>query len=288
MTFAGIVFVLGIILILPLGVSSSFAENSWNIFMTPYDGIQKDELFSPFELPISSGDTVTWINQDSVTHKITSGIPAHLDFSGEFFETGVLSPGDSFSIPLEFPGFAGYYYFCEIHPWFTGKIFFEDRDGILHSTLDITYDVVNSESLQISGLVEPDLGNTSYEIQIYDSKNNLIFDKLSSFEPDASFELFIDISSSIWDHDENYLLKLVYSVPSESTELALNIPADNLNSELKSNALEFCNDSSSDFFYSDVLLPSWFSQSLCWFGTGLVVEKEISDSIHFFQKLSQT
>lgn len=287
MTFVSIVVLLGFILILPLGVSSVYGENTWSIFLNPHEGIQKDELFSPLELPISSGDTVTWINQDSVTHKITSGIAAHPDYSGEFFSTDILPPGDSFSVSLEYPGFAGYYYFCEIHPWFSGKIFYEDRPGMYQSTLDISYDVTDSEILIINGLVESDLGNTVYEILIYDSKNHLIFHKLYSFESDAVFDVSIDTSSSIWKHDENYLLKLVYGVPSESTSLSLNIPINNLDYNLKSSALVFCDDfiSDSSLTFNDNLLPLWYFQPICWYGSGLIVEQEHFDAVNFFQNL---
>ena len=285
MTFVSIVLLLSILLILPLGISSVYAENSWSIFLNPHEGNQKDELFAPLELPIASGDTVTWINQDSVAHKITSGVAAHPDYSGEFFATGILSPGDSFSITLDNSGFAGYYYFCEIHPWFSGKIFYEDRPGMFQSTLDISYDVTDSEILNIDGLVESDLGNTDYEILIYDSKNHLLYQKLDSFESDATFDISIDVSSSIWKHDENYLFKLAFGVPSESTNLSLNIPITDLNSRLKSDALVFCGDSksNSDFTFNDNLLPLWFFQSVCWYGDGLIVEQEFIDAVRFLQ-----
>lgn len=285
MTFVGMVLLLGFILILPLGVSSVYGENSWNVFLNPYEGLQQDELFAPHELPISSGDTVTWINQDSVTHKITSGIAAHPDYSGEFFSTDVLSPGDNFSVSLENQGFAGYYYFCEIHPWFTGKIFFEDRPGMYKSTLDFSYDLQDSEVLSITGLVDSDLSTSSYEILIFDSKNNLIFQKIDSFEADATFDVSVDVSNSNWKHDENYVAKLVYGVPSESTSLFMTILVPKLDGELVSKSLEFCQYSESDFLFEDVLIPSWYSKSLCWFGNGLVVQKEVSDSLGFFQDL---
>ena len=200
----------------------------------------------------------------------------------------MLSPGGSYSISLD-PDFAGYYYFCEIHPWFTGKIFFEDREGIFHSTLDISYEIHDSKTLLVNGLVDSDFGTTGYEILIYDSKNNLIFQKVNSFNLDATFDISIDISSSVWDHDENYILKLVYGIPSESTVLSLNIPINDVDSELQSKSLEFCQDydSDSDFLYEGNYIPNWYKKSLCWFGNGLIVEKEISDSMNFFQKSIQ-
>jgi len=285
MMFMTILVLLGFILFLPFGVSTASAANSWSIFVNPHEGIQNDELFAPFELPISSGDTVTWINHDSVSHKITSGVSTHPDFSGEFFSTDILSPGDSFSIILENEGFAGYYYFCEIHPWFSGKIFYEDRSGMYQSTLDFSYDVDDSEMMIISGLVDSDLATTMYEILIYDSSNNLLFQNIDSFGIDATFDVSIDISSSIWKHDENYVAKLVYGVPSESTLLDMVIPISKIDTELKSKYLELCQNSVNDFLFEDVLIPLWYAQSFCWAGDGLVVQKEVSDALIFFNNL---
>jgi len=286
MTFVSIVLLLSVILILPLSVSSVYAENYWSVFLNPHEGTQKDELFAPLELPISSGDTVTWINQDSTNHKITSGVAAHPDFSGEFFTTDVLSPGDSFSITLVNEGFAGYYYFCEIHPWFSGKIFFEDRPGIYQSTLDFTYDVDDSEIMTISGLVESDLATTMYEVLIYDNSNNLLFQKIDSFESDATFAVSVDISNSIWKHDENYVAKLVYGVPSESTQLEMTISIPKISDDLKSEYLGICQNSVTDFLYEDVLIPFWYVKSFCWAGNEYVVQKEISDALIFFSNFS--
>ena len=279
---------LGVLFSLSVLFMPAYAENSWNVFLSPYEGIEKEELFSPLELPISSGDTVTWINHDSTAHKIVSGVAEHPDYSGEFFSIPVLSTGESYSISLEPNGYVGYYYFCEIHPWFTGKIFFEDRTDIFQSTLDISYEIDDSEILSVNGLVDSDLGTTGYEILIYDGNNNLVFQKIYSFESDASFDISIDTSSSIWDHDENYVLKLVYGIPSESTNITIVMPVPVIDDELKINSLKFCQDSESDsnFLFEGVVVPSWYKQSLCWFGNGFIVQNEVLDSLDFFRNSS--
>ncbi len=275
-------------LILPMALSAH-AENSWGVLVSPYEGLQKDELFRPIELPISSGDKVTWINQDSTTHKITSGVSDYSDYYGEFFSVDAMSPGKSSTVTLNYEGYAAYYYLCEIHPWFTGKLFFEDNPHMFQSTLDISYDIHNSETLLVSGLVHSDLGTTGYEILIFDSANNLIFHKDYSFEPDATFDVSVDISSVMWKHDENYLLKLVYGVPSESTNLSLKIPISDVDDELKSKSLEFCQDSElySDFVFEGINVPNWYKKSLCWFGNGLVDQNEISNSLVFLREFPQ-
>lgn len=215
--FLGLIFSLGI---LP---TVTYAE-SWHIFLNPYEGPKKTELFSPAELPISLGDSVIWVNQDSDIHEIVSGVPNHPDYSGEYFSTGELSIGDEFTEVFDDNSFAAYYYFCKIHPWYTGKIFFQDREGIYNSTLDISYTISESETLHVTGLVESDVAKTAYEVLIYDDENNLVFQKLDLFKPDASFDVFVDIPTTL-NPDEIYLLKLVYGVPSESTELLLDLPS---------------------------------------------------------------
>ncbi|MCV0409538.1 MAG: hypothetical protein K5783_01655 [Nitrosopumilus sp.] len=279
-----IMIILGLFMVLPYIVLSAYAENSWIVSINPYDSHGGQELFKPKELPIFSGDRVTWQNNDSISHRIVSGVPQHPDYSGTFFSTDIISGGEnSNSISLDFTDYAGYYYFCEIHPWYTGKIFFEDRPNILFSTLDISYEILNQNILSIGGLVESDLGNTEYEMLIYDSKNNLVYQKIKSFESDSSFNEVIDISDSLWDKDENYVLKLVYGIPSESTSMQIKI-SKNIAYE-KSKYLEFCQDFKleDNFIFEEVLLPNWFKKTLCWYGNDLMTEKEFVNSLNFFK-----
>ncbi|KAF6247791.1 hypothetical protein C6990_01855 [Nitrosopumilus sp. b3] len=272
-------------MITPVIIFSAYAENSWTVFINPYEDLEKKELFQPRELPIFSGDNITWQNNDITTHKIVSGVPNHPDYSGEYFATETISPGKDYTISLDFNGFAGYYYFCEIHPWFTGKIFFEDRPDIFYSTLDISYKILENEILSIGGLVDTDFGKTEYEILIYDSEGNLVYQKGHSFEPDASFNTSIDISEPIWKKDENYMMKLVYGVPSESTSMPLKIPKDA--SYEKSKYLEFCQDfkSEDNFMFEKMQLPNWYKKALCWYGDEVITEKEFSDSLNFFKNI---
>ena len=264
----------------------AYAENSWDISISPYDSMDKKELFQPLELPIHSGDKVTWTNNDSTTHKIVSGISQYPDYAGEFFASDIIGPGEKYSISLDFKDFAGYYYFCEIHPWFTGKIFFEDRPDIFQSTKEITYEIQNSKTLTIKGIVEADLGTTNYEIVIFDSKNNLVFQKIDTFSADATFNVSTDISKPIWKNDEKYVLKLVYGVPSESTKMELKIPVKNTADEIK---LKTCQESKTnkEVLVQGINLPKWYEGPLCWVENGFISQKEISESIDFFKKSLQ-
>jgi plastocyanin len=64
----------------------------------------------PIDVP--AGTTVTWINDDSMPHTVTSTEGA--------FDSDTLNHGESFSFTFTTPG--EYDYFCEIHPTMTGRV----------------------------------------------------------------------------------------------------------------------------------------------------------------------
>lgn len=67
--------------------------------------------FSPKSLTVKVGTTVTWTNNDSVTHTVTAN-------GGAFNHT--LNPGNPFSFTFTKAG--TYSYHCSIHPYMTATI----------------------------------------------------------------------------------------------------------------------------------------------------------------------
>ena len=72
----------------------------------------KGLAFNPSALTISKGANVTWTNDDSTTHTVTSDTGA--------FESGNLSPGNSFT--RQFNDTGTFPYHCTIHPSMKGTI----------------------------------------------------------------------------------------------------------------------------------------------------------------------
>jgi YVTN family beta-propeller protein len=77
-------------------------------FMTSIRGM----AFTDPVIRIQAGQQITWTNQDSVTHTVTS--------DQGLWDSGNIEPGKSFSMKLEKPGQYGYH--CSIHPFMTGTI----------------------------------------------------------------------------------------------------------------------------------------------------------------------
>ena len=72
-----------------------------------------DFAFSPKDITVNAGDTVTWTNQDSMDHTVTSTDGGPLD-------SGNLSKGASYRHTFSTPG--TYRYHCAYHPSMTGTV----------------------------------------------------------------------------------------------------------------------------------------------------------------------
>ncbi len=79
---------------------------------------ETNECFIPAEVTVNVGDTVTWSNDDSAAHTVTSGTPS--DGPDGKFDSSLFMAGTTFSYTFDKAG--EYNYFCMVHPWMTGKV----------------------------------------------------------------------------------------------------------------------------------------------------------------------
>ena len=81
-------------------------------------GCEIDDIcYIPSQFTIQKGNSVTWVNEDSAFHSVTSGF---YDAPTELFDSGYLDPFESFSYTFDDAGV--YDYYCTLHPWMEGKI----------------------------------------------------------------------------------------------------------------------------------------------------------------------
>jgi len=78
---------------------------------------ETNSCYIPFNVSVSAGEEITWSNDDSAAHTVTSGLPGAPD---GIFDSSLFMAGGTFSITLDEPG--EYPYYCMVHPWMTGII----------------------------------------------------------------------------------------------------------------------------------------------------------------------
>ena len=81
---------------------------------------ESDRCYIPSTITIDSGNQVTWLNQDSAFHSVTSGF---YDEPSDLFDSGHLDPYESFTFDFNEEG--TYDYFCTLHPWMEGQVIVE-------------------------------------------------------------------------------------------------------------------------------------------------------------------
>jgi plastocyanin len=72
----------------------------------------RDFSFEPAQLSVEPGTTVTWTNEGNEPHTVTA--------DNGLFDSGMLYPGDSYSV--QFDGMGTLSYYCTLHPSMTGGI----------------------------------------------------------------------------------------------------------------------------------------------------------------------
>ena len=111
-----------------LGVTPAFGQEASDVTITAGAGasasadcVAANNCFSPSPLTVAPGTTVTWTNNDKLSHTITSGKVSD-DNAGSLFDSGLVKPGKTFQFTFANATAGTVNYFCTVHPWMTGQV----------------------------------------------------------------------------------------------------------------------------------------------------------------------
>ena len=118
--FLVLTLVAGIMAITPSAFADHMKADVYNAVGSSTPGCEKtNSCFEPYETIIDVGGEVTWHNEDTAAHTVTSG-----DIKGEgpdgIFDSSLLGPGKTFFFKFEEAG--TFKYFCMVHPWMEGIV----------------------------------------------------------------------------------------------------------------------------------------------------------------------
>ncbi len=87
---------------------------------------ETNECWDPAEVTVSVGETVTWSNDDTAAHTVTSG---SVDAGGPDgnFDSSLFMAGTTFEWTPDAEG--EYPYFCMVHPWMAGMVIVGEAMG---------------------------------------------------------------------------------------------------------------------------------------------------------------
>ena len=79
---------------------------------------EKNACYLPVTVSINVGDTVSWSNDDTAAHTVTSG--SAVEGPNFVFDSSLLIAGGTFEHTFDSSGTEDYY--CMVHPWMTGTV----------------------------------------------------------------------------------------------------------------------------------------------------------------------
>ena len=320
LNFAKAYVMIHLFVVLALGIApfvffSAYADegqNEWKITI-PNGASNQDRQIGayPDEFPVLVGDVIIWENEDDVPHSITSGLPAYPEFSGVFFNPGLVNPGESVSHVLVNSDFNSFYYFCEFHPWLTGNFFIgnnlvaqpEVNEAIITEKQSYNF----GDTVSFSGKVHPDFKKTDYTALIYNQNNDLVYISNGVFDDTASFSETTIAEGEIWSNDGNYQIKIVYGVPSKVAQTIIELSNDNtktIPTWIKNVGGYWCTDQISDKEFIDAVqflitekvillknteygvsdsqqVPQWIKNNACWWADDKIPDLDFISGIEY-------
>ncbi|WP_218192570.1 cupredoxin domain-containing protein [Candidatus Nitrosotenuis aquarius] len=270
-----------------------------NYQVTILDGTSQQDSglkFYPETLPFSGDDTITWKNQDSATHSVTSGIGTHPEYSGKFFKTGAIEPGKSGSVKIDVKQNFAFYYFCEIHPWLAGKLVVETApESQPETTNPIVSEIQIGSDVSLTGQVHYDFRKTPYDILTYQG-DSLVGVKHGLFDDSGSYTDTIRQLAP-----GTYTLKIVYGLPTQVGATSIEI-TEQIPKWIRTDAKWWADDSITDSEFvkaieylakeniikihksqtaQNTVIPAWFKSSAGWWASGQISDTEFAKSLQY-------
>lgn len=174
--------------------------------------------YKPFQVDISAGDTVTWINQDNQAHTATTGTS---NYGPEgVFDSGVIQPGHSFT---QFFGTVGKYpYYDKVDMWPSGlvvvsKTFSHAELSWVPESLKIEKENYTSNGILITKQIQ-NTGNADAPAIIFTLKiknqTSLFYNNLVKLDVPAKQSVPVVF---VWDNPTNGQYRLFFDANSANT-----------------------------------------------------------------------
>lgn len=216
-------------------------------------------FYTPTVIDIKTGDKITWKNDDTAVHTVSTGRP---DLGGDGrIDSGLINPGGTFSYTFDKAGVYGYY--CIIHPWMTGTVNVGNgQPSQTPVTLSIRTDKTEylaGDNVTISGQASEFVPNEEVTVWVTDLSGNGVASNHVSPENSDSFSTTI-MPNDLWIPGQEYVINAQYgSRGTISTTKIMYEP-------------------------SRSAMPSWIRESANQWASGQITDKMFATSIQYMLK----
>jgi len=103
---------------------------------------ETNECYLPYEVTVDVGGEVTWSNDDTAAHTVTSGSAA--EGPDGVFDSSLFMAGNTFSHKFEEVG--TYNYFCMVHPWMEGIVVVQEAEAETGDDEEIMVEITTGQA----------------------------------------------------------------------------------------------------------------------------------------------
>jgi len=100
-------------------IPNTFAQENGVSIAAGASNPSATEFYTPKEITVSPGTTVTWTNDDTTIHTVVEGSPQSAGATPGF-DSNIIAPGATWDNTFDTAGEFNYY--CNLHPFMTGKV----------------------------------------------------------------------------------------------------------------------------------------------------------------------
>jgi len=252
-----------------------------------------DECWLPSVVNVNIGDTVTWSNDDTAAHTVTSGTPT--DPTNENFDSNLFMAGTTFEVTFDEAG--TFEYFCMVHPWMLGTVIvggtappppppvFDDVPPLIIVPDDIVVDATASYGAavtfsvkgidNIDGILNPQcdmssgstfpIGDTIVTCFLTDSSGNSASNSflVTVESPDVLIPSWVRDLASFWCDDEigdsGFIEAIQYLIDND----VIVVP----DTQAGSGGAQ--------------MIPAWIKNNACWWSQGLISDSDFAQGIQW-------
>jgi len=256
---------------------------------------QSNECFLPARITVNVGATVTWTNDDTAAHTVTSGAGAAPD---GHFDSSLFMAGTSFDVT--FPESGTFDYFCMVHPWMLGTVIV---GGTAPPPTPYTpvFDTIAPKILRPSDVIvdatDSNGARVTYEVLAIDDTDQIVRPSCSPLS--GSFFSIGDtkVVCNASDSAGNSARPITFTV----TVNALGILIPNW---IKEVAAFWCDDKIDDASFIEGIqylidngiiivsastsgsggtqdIPSWIKNNACWWSNGQISDEDFASGLEF-------
>jgi len=266
---------------------------------------ETNECWFPATVFIDVGDTVTWSNDDTAAHTVTSGVSGYfgeeepLGPDGKF-DSSLFMAGATFSWTATSPG--EYPYFCMVHPWMAGVVIVESISSPEPTPtptpiLDITPPKILKPTDVIVDATDSNGARVTYDVLAIDDTDQIV----RPFCIPSSGSIFrigdTKVTCTASDSAGN-------SASPVSFIVTVNAPGILIPDWIKEVAAFWCDDKIDDSSFiegiqylidNDIILvpstssgtggsqtiPSWIKNNACWWSQGLISDEDFASGLQY-------